>query len=103
MFYMQDLSQHYTHIVFNVSKETILCTVDGLFLNIQGRLLSHFIGKGPLLWKKVSKFTGKRYFVGNSIQTCSPLHRKIRLYRKWHSYLHSALLNLCVYEEINMF
>ena len=48
-------------------------------------------------------FTEKRYLVGNSSQICNPLHRKIGLHRKWHPYLHSALLNLCVYGKINMF
>ena len=31
-------------------------------------LLGHFIGKEPLHRKQEGHFTGKRYFIGNSIQ-----------------------------------
>ena len=56
--------------------------------------------------QQVGHFTGKRCFIRNGIQTCNPLHRKIRLHIEngIHTYNHSALLNLCVMGEIiNMF
>ena len=55
----------------------MLCIIVGLFHNKQGRLLGHFIGKEPLHRKQLGYFTGKRYLIGNGIQTYKPLHRKM--------------------------